>query len=113
MKFCFYVTDASFEKLASERRDGNSLLRKLDLSHCNSFSGGVDKLFERPFFRGLRWLGVGHTCFDKKKDDFVAIKGMRPWLMVCYQGCEIGCEDGWQFHKGRFYKIHKSNVRLS
>ncbi|KAK6133069.1 hypothetical protein DH2020_033108 [Rehmannia glutinosa] len=98
MRYCYHVTDASFKTLASGRCNGRILLQKLDVCHCIRFSAGVLELLQRPFFRGLRWLGVGSTSLVKKAD-FAAICGMRPWLTVCLEGCEIGCRDGWQFHK--------------
>ncbi|CAA0818539.1 F-box protein At-B [Striga hermonthica] len=98
MRYCFHVTDASFEALASGRREGKCLLRRLDICHCVRFSSRVVQLMERPFFRGLRWLGAGGTCLVEK-GDFVAVCEMRPWLTVCFEDCEIGCQDGWQYHK--------------
>ncbi|KAL3614755.1 hypothetical protein CASFOL_041512 [Castilleja foliolosa] len=95
MRYCFHVTDVSFKVLASRKDVG---LRKLDICHCVGFSAGVVELTGRPFFRGLRWLGVGGTCLVKK-GDFAVDCEMRPWLTVCFEDCEIGCEDGWQFHK--------------
>ncbi|KAK4484897.1 hypothetical protein RD792_007498 [Penstemon davidsonii] len=99
VRCCFYVTDVSFKMLASGRSNGRSLLQKLDLSRCKRISNGVVELFERPLYRGLRWLGVGGTCLVNKRDDFAAIYSLRPWLTICYEGCEVGCHDGWQFHK--------------
>ncbi|KAI3466357.1 hypothetical protein Pfo_023020 [Paulownia fortunei] len=98
MRFCFHVTDASFKTLASGRYGGSNLLQKLDICHCVRFSAGLIELLERPLFRGLRWLGVGGTSLAKRAD-FAVICGMRPWLTVCFEDCEVGCHDGWQFHK--------------
>ncbi|GFQ00306.1 F-box protein at-b [Phtheirospermum japonicum] len=95
MRYCFHVTDVSFRVLGSGEGAG---LRKLDICHCVGFSAGVVELIGRPFFRGLRWLGVGGTCLVKK-GGFAVVCEMRPWLTVCFEDCEIGCEDGWQFHK--------------
>ncbi|KAL8505368.1 hypothetical protein ACS0TY_016560 [Phlomoides rotata] len=89
MRRCFHVTNDSFRILASVR------LQKLDLFECVGFSDGVIELLqEGHLFRGLRWVGVGGTYLVKRGD----FGGRRPWLTVCYEGCEVGCHDGWQFH---------------
>ncbi|KAL6543022.1 hypothetical protein OROHE_010542 [Orobanche hederae] len=98
MRYCFHVTDACFKTLALGRCEGKSVLRKLDICHCVRFSGGVVEFIERPFFRGLRWLGVGGTSLVRK-GGFAVVCEMKPWLTVCFEDCEIGCRDGWQFHK--------------
>ncbi|XP_011097668.1 F-box protein At-B [Sesamum indicum] len=98
MRYCFHVTDDSLRTLASGRYSGSSLLQKLDISHCLRFSVGVVELLERPLFRGLRWLGVGGTSLTKRAD-VIGICRMRPWLTICFEGCELGCHDGWQYHK--------------
>lgn len=89
MRRCFYVTNDSFRILAGGR------LQKLDLFECVGYSDGVVALLEEgDSFRGLRWLGVGGTYLMKSGD----CGGRRPWLTVCYEGCEVGCHDGWHFH---------------
>ncbi|KAL0310887.1 UNVERIFIED_CONTAM: F-box protein At-B [Sesamum angustifolium] len=98
MRYCFHVTDNSLKTLASGRYTGSSLLQKLDICHCLRFSAGVVELLERPLFRGLRWLGVGGTSLTKRAD-VSGICRMRPWLTICFEGCELGCHDGWQYHK--------------
>lgn len=92
MRSCFYVTNISFHILAG----GGNLLRKLDIRHCVGFSDGL--LEQQGYlFRGLRWLGVAGTCLVKSAD-FAVICRMRPWLTVCFEGCEVGCHDGWHLH---------------
>ncbi|KAH6775876.1 RNI-like superfamily protein [Perilla frutescens var. hirtella] len=96
MRSCFHVTNESFHVLASGKSGGSNLLRKLDISHCVGFS---EELLQGQghLFRGLRWLGVAGTCLAKSVEFAVSCR-MRPWLTVCFEGCEVGCHDGWQFH---------------
>lgn len=99
MRYCFHVTDMSFKMLASRRRDGHNMLQRLDVCHCIRLTAGIVEFLEKKsLFRGLRWLGVGRTSLANKNDDFRMIRRMRPWLTVCFGGCEVGCHDGWQFH---------------
>lgn len=99
LRYCFHVTDAAVKMLVDRTNHKSSLLR-LDLFNCRSLSGDLMKLFmEKSSFCGLRWLGVGCTRLVNKRDDFSAICNARPWLVVCYVGCEFGCHDGWQFHQ--------------
>lgn len=98
MRSCFHVTNESFHILASGKFGGRNLLRKLDISHCIGFSGGLEKLLEQGhLFLGLRWLGVAGTYLVKSAD-FAAICRMRACFTVCFDGCEVGCHDGWQYH---------------
>ncbi|KAL2475919.1 F-box protein At-B [Abeliophyllum distichum] len=99
MRYCFHVTDAALKMLASKRSDRINLLQRLDLYHCTGFSIGLSVLLQNSSFRGLRWLGVGSTSLVTGRDDCTVICEMRPWLTVCFEGCEVGCHDGWQFHK--------------
>lgn len=98
LRSCFHVTNLSIKALASKSSDGRVLLQKLDLFNCKRLSVGVLELFQRPLFRGLRWIGAASTSLDKEMDDLKAISQMRPWLTICTGGCELGCRDGWQFH---------------
>ncbi|KAG6420873.1 hypothetical protein SASPL_117416 [Salvia splendens] len=92
MRSCFHVTNETFHILAS----GRNLLRKLDISHCIGFSGGfVELIQEGHSFRGLRWLGVAGTYLVKS---VASICRLQPFLTVCFEGCEVGCHDGWQYH---------------
>ncbi|KAG6423895.1 hypothetical protein SASPL_114302 [Salvia splendens] len=96
MRSCFHVTNETFHILASGKCDGRNLLRKLDISHCIGFSGGfVELLQEGHSFRGLRWLGVAGTYLVKS---VASICRLQPFLTVCFEGCEVGCHDGWQYH---------------
>lgn len=98
MRSCFHVTNESLHVLASGG-SSNVLLRKLDISHCVGFSHGlVELLHEGHSFRGLRWLGVTGTYLVKKSAGFDAVCRKRPCLIVCFEDCEVGCHDGWQFH---------------
>ncbi|XP_073303593.1 F-box protein At-B-like [Primulina huaijiensis] len=99
MRYCFHVTDASFKLLASRRCDGSNMLQRLDVCHCIRLTAGIVEFLEKkPLFRGLRWLGVGRTSLANRSDDFGMIRRKRPWLTVCFGGCEVGCHDGWQYH---------------
>ncbi|XP_057795205.1 F-box protein At-B [Salvia miltiorrhiza] len=98
MRSCFHVTNESFQILASGKSGGRNFLRKLDISHCIGFSDGLVELLQQGHsFLGLRWLGVAGT-YLVKCSDFAAICGMQPCLTVCFEGCEVGCHDGWQYH---------------
>ncbi|KAL3508293.1 hypothetical protein ACH5RR_027694 [Cinchona calisaya] len=99
--YCFFVTDASLEALTSKRKsdDGNTFLRSLDLFHCPRLSVDIVVFLSKPALLKLRWFGVGLTSSASKRDDFDVICKERPWLTICFDGCEIGCHDGWQFHK--------------
>ncbi|KAL7217339.1 hypothetical protein ACSBR1_029104 [Camellia fascicularis] len=102
IRYCFFVTDASLKALASGRRleDGEKLIRRLDLFRCHGLSVKALGLLKKPLFRGLQWLGVGDTHLTNKGENLLTqICKERPWLTVCRDGCEMGCHDGWQFHK--------------
>ncbi|KAK3024343.1 hypothetical protein RJ639_043025 [Escallonia herrerae] len=98
---CYFVTDASLKTLASERlQDGTKVLRKLDVYNCTGFSVESLGLLKKPAFRGLQWLGYGGTRWASKGDFvFNDICKERPWLTLCLDGCEMGCYDGWHFHR--------------
>lgn len=100
IRYCFFITDASLNALASKRRsdEGNTFLRSLDLFHCPRLSIGLLEFLKKPSFLKLRWLGVGLTSSACRRDDYAVICKERPWLTICFDGCEIGCHDGWQFH---------------
>ncbi|KAF7146128.1 hypothetical protein RHSIM_Rhsim04G0006800 [Rhododendron simsii] len=108
IRYCYSVTDASLEILASERRfeDGKKLvLRRLDLCSCVGLSVKSYELLKKPFFSGLKWLGVGRTQLTSKgMAIFTQIRKERPWLTLCLGGCEMGCHDGWQFHRADCYQ---------
>uniref|UniRef100_F6I4X7 F-box domain-containing protein n=1 Tax=Vitis vinifera TaxID=29760 RepID=F6I4X7_VITVI len=98
IRYCFYVTDSSVEALATKRRlqDGRKPLRKLDLFHCTGLSVKSLESLKRPFFQALKWIGLGRTCLSGKANE---ILNERPWLTLCLDGCEMGCHDGWHFHR--------------
>lgn len=100
MRNCFFVTVSSLKVLASERRllDGNRSLQKLDLFHCPRLSFELVRCLQKPSFRNLRWLGAGFTSLARKRDELAVICNERPWLTICFEGCEMGCHDGWQLH---------------
>ncbi|NP_001234642.1 F-box protein At-B [Solanum lycopersicum] len=95
LRYCFHVTDAGVKMLLDRPNHKVSLLQKLDLYKCRGLSGD----WIMSSFCGLRWLGVGGTLLVNKRDDFSTICNVRPWLVVCFDGCEFGCHDGWQFHR--------------
>ncbi|KAJ0044505.1 hypothetical protein Pint_03599 [Pistacia integerrima] len=99
IRSCFYVTDSSMEVLARNRtfQDG-SKLRRLDVCNCICLSADSLRWFKRPLFQGLHWLGIGQTCLASQ-GDVTEIYEERPWLTLCLDGCEMGCQDGWHFHR--------------
>lgn len=102
IRYCHNVTDASIKELASESRyeDGGKLLQKLDLCHCIGLSADSVETLKSPYFRALKWLGVGSTHLTDKGDTALAeLCSERPYLTLCKEGCEVGCDDGWQYHR--------------
>ncbi|KAG9143927.1 hypothetical protein Leryth_016125 [Lithospermum erythrorhizon] len=101
IRYCFFVTDASLEILAAMRRfhGGSRSLQKLDLFNCTRLSTKFLVLLQKHTLRGLNWVGAGRTHLESRRDDFTEIFSQKPWLTVCFDGCEMGCHDGWQFHK--------------
>ncbi|KAK1258910.1 F-box protein At-B [Acorus gramineus] len=101
VRCCFSITDASIEGLG--RMEGfegkRSPLRRLDVYRCRRLSHYSLKMLRRPYFPGLRWIGIGQTGLSlaKGEDGLSEISGDRPWLHICSDGCEMGCNDGWQF----------------
>ncbi|KAI3409353.1 uncharacterized protein J3R85_019427, partial [Psidium guajava] len=101
VRSCFLVTDASMEALARKGslEVGSRPIRRLDLFGCIRLSVESLQMLKKPLFRGLRWVGVGRTCFaDKGGGVSSEIYRERPWLTVCTGGCEMGCRDGWEYH---------------
>lgn len=100
LRFCFHVTDAAVKMLVDRPSHKSSQLQRLDLYNCRGLSDDLIMLFlHESSFHGLRWLGVGYTRLVNKREDFSALCNARPWLVVCFDGCQFGCHDGWQFHK--------------
>ncbi|KAK6785729.1 hypothetical protein RDI58_019184 [Solanum bulbocastanum] len=100
LRFCYHVTDAAVKMLVDRPNHKGSLLQKLDLFKCRSLSGySIMLLMHKSSFRGLRWLGVGGTLLVNKRNNFSTICNVRPWLVVCFDGCLFGCHDGWEFHR--------------
>ncbi|GMY30716.1 F-box protein At-B isoform X1 [Fagus crenata] len=102
---CLYVTDSSMEALAVKRgfQDGSKSLRRLDIFKCTGLSVDSFKSLKRPLFPGLHWLGIGNTRLTSKGNAFLTeICQERPWLTLCLDGCEMGCHDGWQFHRSEY-----------
>lgn len=105
IRSCFYLTDASVEALARKQpcQDKSKQLRRLDLCNCIGLSVDSLRWLKRPSFRGLHWLGIGQTRLASKGNPVITeIHNERQWLTLCLDGCEIGCHDGWQFHKPGF-----------
>jgi hypothetical protein len=105
IRYCFNVTDSSVEALAMKRRfgDGSKLLRRLDLFNCIGLSVESMRSLKRPSFPGLHWLGIGHTRLTSKGNAVLTeICKERQWLTLCLDGCEMGCHDGWQFHRPEY-----------
>nr|XP_043618754.1 F-box protein At-B-like [Erigeron canadensis] len=98
---CFHVTDTSIKALAlKDTHEGDSKpLRKLDLYNCTALSAGSFEFLKKPNFRGLQWIGIGRTRWFCEDTKLAEIDRERRWLFICADGCELGCHDGWQFHK--------------
>lgn len=106
IRHCFNVTDYSVEALAMKRsfQDGSKLLRMLDLFNCIGLSADLLWSLKRPSFPGLHWLGIGHTRLISKGNVVLTeICKERPWLTLCFDGCEMGCHDGWQYHRPEYH----------
>lgn len=102
IRCCFYVTDSSLQALATNRsfQCGNKQLRQLDLFNCIGLSADAVRLLRKPLFSGLHWVGIGQTRLVIKGGAILTeICNERLWLTVCSDGCEMGCHDGWQFHR--------------
>ncbi|KAF8050644.1 hypothetical protein N665_1917s0012 [Sinapis alba] len=98
IRSCFHVTDSSIELLAT-REGGSKQLRKLNVHNCVSLTTGALRWLSKPSFAGLHWLGLGQTRFAGRRETATAtICEQRPWLTLCFDGCELGCYDGWEFH---------------
>ncbi|KAL0661598.1 hypothetical protein Bca4012_098435 [Brassica carinata] len=102
LRSCFHVTDSSIELLATRERQtegGRKQLRKLNVHNCVSLTTGALRWLSKPSFAGLHWLGLGQTRFAGRRETVTAtICEQRPWLTLCFDGCELGCYDGWEFH---------------
>ncbi|XP_050204099.1 F-box protein At-B [Mercurialis annua] len=90
---CFNMTDSSIHALATKRNygNGNKPLQQLDIYNCSRRSVDLLSILRKPFFSGLHWLGIGLTWPASYCKE-------RPWLTMCFDGCEMGCHDGWKFH---------------
>ncbi|KAJ3707459.1 hypothetical protein LUZ61_011164 [Rhynchospora tenuis] len=101
LRSCFYVTDTSITRLGSVDRfaSGASVIRMLDLTHCNGISADALRLFDRPYFRGLHWLGIGSTrMVPRGNGRIIELLEERPGLKICKDSCEMGCKNEWQYH---------------
>ncbi|BFG33673.1 hypothetical protein CerSpe_199470 [Prunus speciosa] len=99
------VTDVSLDCLAMRKTFGDEckLLRRLDLLNCTGLSVNSLRFLKRPSFPGLHWLGIGGTPLASKGYPALSkIHNQRPWLTICLEGCEMGCYDGWQFHRAGY-----------
>ncbi|KAL0560882.1 hypothetical protein IC582_001297 [Cucumis melo] len=102
IRSCVHVTDSSVEALGMKKKlqGEGKLLRRLDLFNCIGLSIGACRSFREPQFGGLQWLGIGNTRLCSNGDvNLVEFCFKRPWLTLCLEGCEVGCHDGWQFHR--------------
>jgi Leucine Rich repeat len=101
LRSCFFITNTSITRLGSVDRfeNGACLIRMLDLTYCNGISADGLRLFDRPYFRGLHWLGIGSTrMVPRGNGRIVELLVERPGLRICKDNCEIGCNNGWQYH---------------
>ncbi|KAM7269364.1 hypothetical protein ACFE04_024861 [Oxalis oulophora] len=117
IRSCFYVTDSSLEALAKSKLQGGlKLLRWLDLYQCTALSAESLKWLRKgsSSIHGLHWLGVGKTRIASEGNDgLIEIEKERPWMIVCTNGCELGCLNGWQFHKKRVHGKKKTRPVIS
>ncbi|GKA66204.1 F-box domain, cyclin-like protein [Tanacetum coccineum] len=79
-------------------QDESKLLRRLDIFNCPGISANYIEYLKKPFFRGLQWIGIGETRSIRIGDVGLGIIQERTWLIICKDGCEVGCRDGWQKH---------------
>uniref|UniRef100_A0A0E0EN28 F-box/LRR-repeat protein 15-like leucin rich repeat domain-containing protein n=1 Tax=Oryza meridionalis TaxID=40149 RepID=A0A0E0EN28_9ORYZ len=96
LRNCLLINDSSLETLGSMRHNsGKSSLRMLDLSYCCRLSRNFLGLFEPPFFRGLRWLGVGKNMLERRgcSPTVAELLERKPGLTVCGNACEMGCRN--------------------
>lgn len=101
LRSCFFITATSITRLGSADRfaNGASVIRMLDLTHCNGISADGLRLFDRPYFRGLHWLGIGGTrMVPRGNGRIVELLAERPGLQICKDSCEMGCKNEWQYH---------------
>ncbi|KAI3510149.1 hypothetical protein L1887_25680 [Cichorium endivia] len=95
---CFYVTNVSMKVLGLKGG-----IRRVDVYNCSGLTVECFELLKKPLFRGLQWIGIGRTrVMSVGGGGFDEIYRERRWLTICFDGCEVGCHDGWQFHK--FYR---------
>lgn len=98
---CFHVTDLAMRALATKRwsQDRSKRLCRVDIFNCVGLSADALKLLRKPLFHGLHWIGIGKTHLTSNEDTMITeIQKERPWLTLCFNGCEMACHDGWQFH---------------
>uniref|UniRef100_A0A6N2LQ21 F-box/LRR-repeat protein 15-like leucin rich repeat domain-containing protein n=1 Tax=Salix viminalis TaxID=40686 RepID=A0A6N2LQ21_SALVM len=98
---CFHVTDLALRALATKRwsQDRSKRLCRVDIFNCVGLSADALKLLRKPLFHGLHWIGIGKTHLTSNEDTMITeIQKERPWLTLCFNGCEMECHDGWQFH---------------
>uniref|UniRef100_A0A0D9XAD4 F-box/LRR-repeat protein 15-like leucin rich repeat domain-containing protein n=2 Tax=Leersia perrieri TaxID=77586 RepID=A0A0D9XAD4_9ORYZ len=96
LRNCHLINDSSIETLGSMRHNsGRSSLRMLDLSYCSRLSRSFLGLFEPPFFRGLRWLGVGKSMLERHgcSPTVAELLERKPGFTVCCNACEMGCRN--------------------
>ncbi|KAF0896025.1 hypothetical protein E2562_018155 [Oryza meyeriana var. granulata] len=96
LRNCLLINDSSLETLGSMRHNsGKSSLKMLDLSYCSRLSRNFLGLFEPPFFRGLRWLGVGKNTLERRgcSPTVAELLERKPGLTVCGNACEMGCRN--------------------
>ncbi|PWA45751.1 F-box domain, cyclin-like protein [Artemisia annua] len=69
---------------------------RLDIHNCPGIYFESVKYLKKPFFSGLKWIGIGQTQLILVADtELPQICRERPWLTICKDGCEVGCRDGW------------------
>nr|GEX11083.1 hypothetical protein [Tanacetum cinerariifolium] len=73
-------------------------LTELSIRNCKNVTNAslLALASKKPFFCGLRWIGIGHTNVQSVQHDQLAqiLKGRRV-LTICKHDCKMGCRSKW------------------
>ncbi|KAJ0734024.1 putative leucine-rich repeat domain superfamily [Helianthus annuus] len=98
LRGCRSVSDEGIISLLQSEGKIRKTLSSLDLGNMPELTDRAYRTVSRPFFRGIRWIGIGWTRLVHV-DVFAENFRERKWLTICSYGCEVGCHDGWQDHE--------------
>ncbi|KAJ3677591.1 hypothetical protein LUZ60_003315 [Juncus effusus] len=99
LRGCYSITNNSVARLGSVDRVMNCGIKMLDFCQCNGILADGLRYFEKPSFRGLKWVGIGGTRLVPRGNGRVLeLVNERPGLMICKDGCEMGCKTEWAYH---------------